>query len=154
MLMNHEVTIDIQAPSAAVWETLIDVERWPEWTQSMKRVQRLEAGPFGVGSTARVEQPRLRSMVWKVTEYDPEHSFIWAATSAGITTVGAHRVSLRADGGVRVSLANHQTGALAALLTPFIGGMTRRYLQMEADGLKQHSEQRAQMSDPTAPSAG
>jgi uncharacterized membrane protein len=154
MLMNHEVTIDIQAPSTAVWETLIDVERWPEWTQSVKRVQRLEAEPFGVGSTARVEQPRLRPMVWKVTEFDPEHSFIWAATSAGITTVGAHGVSPSADGGVRVSLAFHQTGALAALLTPFIGDMTRRYLQMEANGLKQRCEQRAQMRGATAPSAG
>jgi uncharacterized membrane protein len=50
------VAVDIDAPPEKVFALLCDVERWPEWTPTMTRVQRLDQGPFAVSSSAQIQQ--------------------------------------------------------------------------------------------------
>ena len=57
MQLEHSITIP--APQDVAWAVTVDVERWPEWTPTMQSVERLERGPFGVGSTAKIKQPQL-----------------------------------------------------------------------------------------------
>lgn len=140
--MRFAVTTDIGATPETVWAVLTDVERWPEWNGSVRRTQRLDDGPFGVGSTVRMEQPRLRTAVWRVIELDPLRSFTWTAASGGVTSVGGHRLTPLGDDAVRVDLTMEQTGLLAPLVGLLASSTIRRYLRMEADGLKRHSERR------------
>jgi len=53
--------VDIAAPPGGVWAVIADVERWPEWTPTVTRLQRLDRGqrstlaaaaPPGAGSGA------------------------------------------------------------------------------------------------------
>ncbi|MBJ7602745.1 MAG: hypothetical protein JF888_06065 [Candidatus Dormibacteraeota bacterium] len=37
--MHHEVTVEVDAAPEVGWAVLLDVERWPGWTASMKSVQ-------------------------------------------------------------------------------------------------------------------
>ncbi|HEX5543098.1 MAG TPA: SRPBCC family protein [Micromonospora sp.] len=138
--MRLEVSTEIAAPPEQVWAVLSDVERMPEWTASMTRVRRLDEGPLAVGSTVRVEQPRLRPATWRVTQYDPGRSFTWQSTSGGVTTVASHELVSHGDA-VRVTLIVQQTGLLAALVGLLAGSLTRRYIVMEAEGLKRRCEQ-------------
>lgn len=127
-----EVTADLDL----VWAVQVDVERWPEWTASVRSVRRLEPGPFTLGSTARLEQPRLRPAVWRVTEFDPPRCFAWESDSPGVHSRGEHRLTPLPDGRVRVELVVEQSGPLAALTGLLAGRALRRYLRMEADGLR------------------
>jgi hypothetical protein len=122
-----------------VWAVLCDVERWPEWTASMKSVRRLESGPLAVGSRARVVQPRLLPAVWQVTEFDRNRSFTWVSRSPGMCVAGGHRVEARRSGSL-VTLTMQFSGWLGPLLARLMRGISERYMSMEAAGLKQRSE--------------
>lgn len=138
--MRFSASVDIAATPDAVWQVLTDVERWPEWTESVHRVERLDSGPFALGSTARVEQPRLRPAIWLVTDLNPESSFRWASTTGGVTTVAEHRLSTNGNGRVRVDLTIEQSGGLAPLVGLLGWPVIRGYLRTEAAGLKDRCE--------------
>lgn len=142
MGMRAEESVDIAAPAEVVWAVWVDVERWPEWSESVSRVRRLDEGPLAVGSRTRLEQPRLRPAVWQVTELDPEHGFVWTATNGGVTTVASHRIVPIAPNRVRVELAIAHSGLLAPLVGWLTSSLTRRYLHLEAEGLKRRCESR------------
>jgi uncharacterized membrane protein len=140
--VDYTVSVDIHAPVEKIWSELTDVERWPEWTASIVRVERLEAGPFSLGSRVRVSQPKLPPMVWTVTNYQPGQAFTWMATAGGVTSVAEHRLSPSESQSVTLTLLLRQTGPLAPIAGLLTAGMTRRYVNMEARGLKQRCEMR------------
>jgi uncharacterized protein YndB with AHSA1/START domain len=137
--MQYEIDVEIDAAPETVWAVLTDIERWPTWTESMARVERLGDGELSTGSMARVKQPRLPVSVWTVNEYEPGTYFSWVAKIPGITTVGAHEVTT-VNGSTNVRLSLHQTGALAPIVGLFLSRRSRRYVDMEANGLKRRCE--------------
>ena len=80
--MNHEVRIRINASPDVIWETLADVERWPEWTRSVRAVELLDS-TLAVGHRVRIRQPKLPSLVWTISEVEPGVSFSWRSAPAG-----------------------------------------------------------------------
>jgi uncharacterized membrane protein len=138
--MSLQVSVTIDAPAERVWSELINVERWPLFTDSMTSVERLDRGPFQNGSRARIKQPSLPSMVWTVTNIQPLHQFTWTVTSAGVTTVATHALSPGPAGSVILTLSIDRTGVLAPVIDMLTAGLTRRYVTMEAEGMKRACE--------------
>lgn len=138
--MYAEKVVKISAPTARVWDVISDVERWPEWTASVTSVRRLDEGPLRVRSRARIQQPRLPPVTWTVTEVLPGESFTWVASAPGVRTTATHRVRPDASGSV-VTLMLDQAGPVGALFGRLTAGLTRRYLAMEAAGLRARAEQ-------------
>ncbi len=136
-----EVTID--APAEEVWRVLADVRRWPDWTPTMRRVELLGDGPLGVGSRARVEQPRLRPAIWTVSDYQPGRSFGWTTKSPGLRALGDH-VVLPGPDGTRVELVAELTGPLEPLTRLIYGRLFQRYVETEGASLKRICESRTQ----------
>jgi uncharacterized membrane protein len=133
------VTVNIGAPPEKVFAVLCDVERWPDWTSTMTSVQRVESGPFGVGSSARVRQPGLRPTVWQVTAFENERNFTWTARSPGLRMTAAHLIEPQ-DVGSRVTLSFELSGFIAALASRLYGDLIERYMTTESQGLKKRSE--------------
>ena len=137
--MRFEDSSVIAAPAATVWAIYSDVERWPDWTASVTSVELLDAGPLRVGSRARVRQPRLPVAEWTVTEIDEGRSFTWVARGPGVRTTGTHLVVPHGDG-ARATAILDQGGPLGPVVGFLTRGLTRRYLAMEATGLKARAE--------------
>lgn len=124
-------TRQVDAPPERVWEVMIDVARWPEWTPTVTSVEPLDGGPLAVGSRVRIRQPRLATATWVVTEVAPGHRFTWEATAPGIRSVATHEVV--AEGyGSRVSLAVTQHGPMGAVAALVWRRLTQRYVDLEA----------------------
>ncbi len=124
----------IAAPPERVFDVLVDVERWPEWTASVTSVQRPEPGPLTVGSKAKVKQPKLPHAVWQVTEMH-EHDFSWISRQPGVVTTGRHHVEPDGEGS-KVTLQIEHAGPLSGVVGALTKGLTLRYLEMEGDGLQ------------------
>ncbi|MEO5746255.1 MAG: SRPBCC family protein [Terracoccus sp.] len=141
MATEQRTTVEIEAPAERVWALLSDVERWPEWTASMSSVTLLDAA-LAVGSRATVEQPRLPRATWTVTALEEGIEFDWASAMPGVLTVGRHHVEMVDEGHSRVVLTVHQSGLLGPVARLAYGRLTRRYLKLEAAGLKTRCEAR------------
>ncbi|MET0417620.1 MAG: SRPBCC family protein [Actinoplanes sp.] len=139
--MRFEADTEIAADADQVWAVLTDVQRWPEWTASVSRVERGEPGPLAVGATARLTQPKLRPAVWRVVELTDGREFTWASDAPGVHTRGEHLLRPLPGGRTRVELAIAQSGPLATPVGWLYGGLLRRYLRLEADGLRRRCEQ-------------
>src|SRR3954471_14486663 len=133
--MEDSLTFSVEAAPDDVWAVLSDVERWPQWTASMRTVERLEEGELRVGSSARIKQPALPRVVWTVTELVPGRSFTWEARSGGVHTKGIHTVEADGDGS-RVTLGIDQRGPMSWLVTLLYARRTKRYVATEAEGLR------------------
>jgi uncharacterized membrane protein len=132
-------TVTIDAPPDKVFAVLKDVERWPAWTPTMTRVKRLESGPFAVGSTAQVQQPKLRPAVWQVTEIEEGRNFTWTTRTPGLRMKAGHRVEPQSTGS-RASLTFEISGLVAPLMWRLYGRLIDEYVTTEAQGLKKRCE--------------
>ena len=135
-----EESMGIAAPPERVWAVMADVERWHEWTASIRSVQLLEPGPLAIGSRARVVQPRIPPVVWQVTELEPGRSFTWVARLPGQRSEGRHTVVPDGAGGSVATLSIQMSGPIGWLVGKLLGGMSRRFVRMEAEGLKRRAE--------------
>jgi uncharacterized membrane protein len=155
--MQFETKVEVDAPAAAVWAALVDIRDWPEWTKSMQDVRWLDDDGMRVGARARIKQPGTPALTWTVTELDTGRAFTWQASSPGVKTVGTHAVIAAGEDRSTLTLGLRQTGALAGLIGALTGARTRKFVQMEADGLKGAAEsapaQPAAESAPTNPAA-
>jgi hypothetical protein len=140
--MITDCDVDIDAPAAVVWDVFSDVERWPEWTASVTRLIALDGPGIAVGNRFEIKQPRMPKLVWEVTEVTPGVAWTWVQRSLGGVTVARHEVIPESDWRSRVRQQLDQRGAVGVVVGFLMRGMTRRYLELEAVGLKARSEQR------------
>jgi uncharacterized protein YndB with AHSA1/START domain len=133
--VEASATVTIAAPPADVWAVLVDVEAWPTWTASMRSIRRLADGPLAVGSTVEIRQPGFPKARWEVTDLRDGQGFTWENRSPGVHSIGHHELEAH-DGGTVVTLRLTQTGPLAGVLGALTGRRTRRFVDVEADGLR------------------
>lgn len=123
--MHYSLAADVRASAEEVWPLLVDVERWPTMTASMREVRRVDTGPLRVGSEVFVIQPKLPPMRWRVVEFDPGRSFTWVAKAGGVTTTAGHIVEPRGDGS-KVTLTLEHRGFFAGAINAMLGRLAQK----------------------------
>ncbi len=138
--MLSSSSVGIEAPADLVWDVFSDVEHWPDWTASVTRLRGLDGAQLAVGRRFEIKQPRMPRLVWTVTEVEAGVSWTWVQRSPGGLTSASHYVSPTTDGGTLVRQELAQRGIVGSVVGLLMRQMTRRYLAMEAQGLKACSE--------------
>ena len=132
-------TVTIAAPPDSVWPVVVDVERWPERIPTVHAVERLDDGPLVVGSRTRLQQPRLPTAVWTVTELTPGRSFTWESSSPGVSVTASHVVEAHPEGS-KLTLAVDVSGPLSRIGWLMTRSLTEQYVETEASAVKWTAE--------------
>jgi hypothetical protein len=139
-MSDFRYAVEIRVPPSRVWSVLLDVERWPEWTTSVTRIQRMEVGPLTLGSRTRIWQPRLMPAVWCVTSLDEKRRvFGWTTRTFGAKIIGGHKVEAVKNHS-RVTLSLDYSGPLSVLIARIYRDLIWDYITREGNGLKKFCE--------------
>jgi len=141
-------SIEIAAPPQLVWDVFSDVEHWPDWTASVTSLAGLDGPALDIGKRFAIKQPGMQKLVWTVTEIDPGTSWTWAHRSPGVLVTARHWVIARPGGHTLVRQQLEQRGALGALVGRLMAKKTKRFLELEAQGLKARSEHLGRANGP------
>jgi uncharacterized membrane protein len=136
-IVEHSTGID--APPDIVWKVTTDLERWPEWTPTVRSVRRLDEGPVRIGAASILSQPGMPRARWVVTRFEPGTLFEWESNGALMKFTGTHTITSR-EGGTVNSLRLEIGGALGGVLFMLAGGRLLESLQRENAGLKARCE--------------
>ena len=140
MPLDFSIAVDINAAPDRVWAVMRDVESWPEWTPTVKKIRRLDKGSLAVGSRALIWQPKLPPAKWRVTELDDSRkSFTWETRGPGMRLQARHWVE-SAGNTSRATLSIQFSGLLGPLFARLTRNLNNRYLALEAKGLSERSE--------------
>lgn len=135
---RFSITFDVDAPPRRVFDVMKDVERWHEWTPSVTSITLRPPGQLEVGGRAVIRQPKFPPAMWEISAIDPDRSFTWVSRAPGVRVFAHHSVEPTTNG-TRVTLSLAYDGLLGGVIAKLTEGITNRYLQMEADGLKARS---------------
>ena len=139
MAVVLENVAQIDAPQSVVWNVTVDIESWPQWTPTVRRLQRLDEGPFVCGSAALIQQPGLPEAKWVVTQLIPGEGFTWESRVLGMRMIGTHQLASTKTG-TQSLLRLQMSGLVARLLSPLLRIPARRSLEQENAGLKAKCE--------------
>ena len=140
--MRIEETVTITAKPERIWAVISDVERWSEWTASITSIEALDGPELAIGKRFAIKQPRLPRLVWEISELEPGASWTWRQGSPGGLTLAVHEVVPLGPERTLVRQRIDQRGPVGTLVGVLMRGLTRRYLAMEAAGLKARCEKR------------
>jgi hypothetical protein len=148
MITRSSITID--APARLVWDVFSDVVQWPQWTPTVTRLVGLDGPNIAVDKRFEIKQPRMPKLVWTVTEVTPGASWTWQQRSPGGTSLARHEIITESECRTLVRQEIEQRGVLGVLVGRLMLRMTRRYLELEAQGLKARSEQLRSLDGPAS----
>ncbi|OBH28604.1 polyketide cyclase [Mycobacterium sp. E342] len=147
--MFTEDSVEIDAPPQLVWDVFSDVQRWPEWTASVTSLVGRDGPTLEVGKRFTIKQPGMAKLVWQVTEIEPGSSWTWVQRSPGVRVSARHDVIPQPGGRTLVRQQLDQGGALGALVGRLMVNKTKRFLKLEAQGLKARSERLSRADGPS-----
>jgi hypothetical protein len=138
--MRYTTTRELPAVSVdSAWQSLVRVTEWPQWTASMEQLEFLD-GDLHPGARVRVRQPGLRTTVYTVERWEPGVAFAWSANPSGMRVEATHELITDLYP-LRMWLEIELSGGAAPLISLLLGRRMRRYVNLEADGLRRFAQQ-------------
>ena len=115
--MQFSATVEIEAPVGKVWRLIDELEQWPQWMPSIKRIERVTEGPLTVGSqllvTAKVSRLTV-NLLMTTTEFEPERLAVMTGRALGTNLTRFYKFE-PLNGKTRVTIGGEVSGLLARL---------------------------------------
>lgn len=73
MKMKFSSSLEVDAPPEKVWALVNELEEWPRWIPSIKKIEKLSEGALGEGSQIRVTAKSIITvkLLMTITEFVP-----------------------------------------------------------------------------------
>jgi hypothetical protein len=143
-MIRFSKQVKIHDFAEVIWNIMVDVEHWNEWTISINRIKKLTTGSFSKGTRLLIEQPNLPEAVWKVSEIKEGKSFTMAKGNFFLKVIAGHTLEPVSDGTL-VTLSLEFSGLFAKWVAEKYRSLMEEYLAAEAAGLKKESESNMRM---------
>ena len=115
--MRFSSSVEINAPVEEVWSLIDKLEEWPQWMQSIKKIERVSEGPLAVGSqlsvTAKVSRLTV-NLLMTISEFVPERSVVMQGKALGTNLTRFYFLE-PVNGKTKVTIGGEVSGLLAWL---------------------------------------
>ncbi len=113
--MRFSSSVEINAPVEEVWSLIDKLEEWPQWMQSIKKIERVSEGPLAVGSqlsvTAKVSRLTV-NLLMTISEFVPERSVVMQGRALGTKLTRFYFLE-PVNGKTKVTIGGEVSGLLA-----------------------------------------
>ena len=113
--MRFSSSVEINAPVEKVWSLIDKLEEWPQWMQSIKKIERVSEGPLAVGSqlsvTAKVSRLTV-NLLMTISEFVPERSVVMQGKALGTKLTRFYFLE-PVNGKTKVTIGGEVSGLLA-----------------------------------------
>jgi uncharacterized protein YndB with AHSA1/START domain len=149
MSIEFATELRIGASPERVFAAMGDMDEWPRWMQGLVRVEKLTAGPFGVGTAWRETRKmfgREASEHFEVTSFEPAGRLALRVDgSKGSSGQGEYRFDYRLvpDGAgtrLRMTAVVDMPGWFARVLGRVFAGAFRKACEKDLSAMKAYLE--------------
>ncbi len=116
--MKFSASVAINATPEKAWALLNDVEEWPRWVPSLKKIEKVSQGSLGVGAQVLVVAKSLITvnLLMKITEFIPGHRVVMEGKVLGVSMTRYYELEPVGGDKSKLSAGGEVSGLLAFLV--------------------------------------
>ncbi len=116
--MKFSASTEINAPVAKVWALVNEIEDWPKWIPSLKKIEKLSGGPLEKGSQVLVVAKSIIkvNLFMAITEFVPQQRVVMEGKVLGVRMTRFYELSPVNKSKTRLAAGGEVTGLLAFLV--------------------------------------
>ena len=115
--MKFSASVEINATPEKAWALLNNIEEWPKWIPSLKKIEKVSEGSLGVGSRVLVVARSLITvnLLMTITEFVPGRSVVMEGKVLGVRMKRYYEMEPM-NGRARLTAGGEVSGLLAFLV--------------------------------------
>ena len=117
--MKFSASVEIDATSEKVWTVAKNIEEWPQWVPSLKKMEKVSRGPLGKCSQVRViAKSAIRlNLLMTITEFIPGRRVIMEGKVLGMKMTRYYRLEPVAQNKAKLTAGGEVSGLLAFVVS-------------------------------------
>ena len=115
--MKFSASMEINATPEKAWPLINNVEEWPKWIPSLKKIEKVSEGSLGVGSRVLVVARSLITvnLLMTITEFVPGRSVVMEGKVLGVRMKRYYEME-PVNGRAKLTAGGEVSGLLAFLV--------------------------------------
>jgi len=116
--MKFSASVEINTTSEKAWALVKNVEEWPSWIPSLKKIEKVTKGPMDVGSRVLVVARSLITvnLLMTITEFVPGRRVVMEGKVLGVKMTRYYEMEPVAQNKAKLTAGGEVSGLLAFLV--------------------------------------
>ena len=116
--MKFSASVEINTTSEKAWALVKNVEEWPSWIPSLKKIEKVTKGPMDVGSRVLVVAKSLITvnLLMTITEFVPGRRVVMEGKVLGMKMTRYYELEPVAQNKAKLTAGGEVSGLLAFLV--------------------------------------